>query len=68
MIQIIKRKDGEKSEITNLDNGRPQISYNDDGHLCLRIIHGADSDTLVVLDRQISSRVLRFLRRNELPF
>lgn len=68
MIQVIQRKDGERAGIATLQPGRPQISYNSDGHLCIRIIHDKERDTLFVLDKQTSRTVIDFIRKDELPF
>ena len=61
MIQIIKRREGQDSEIQTLDKGRPQISYNSDGHVVIRIVHDQESDSLIVLDQHCSSVLRGFI-------
>jgi len=71
MIEIIRRHEGYKSEKQRLDGQRAQISYNSDGHLCIRLIQAdPEQDILVVLDATTSQEVIRFLARakdNDIP-
>lgn len=60
MIEIIGREEGDKSVKQQLETGRAQISYNSDGHLVIRIIHDKKRDTLVVLDCNVSDKVIEF--------
>lgn len=62
MIDIIKRSEGHKSERSIIEKGQPQISYNSDGHLVIRVQHDKEHDTLVVLDRVVSAKMLKFVR------
>lgn len=72
MIQIIKRKEGEESVVTSFGSGRPQISYNSDGRLVIRIIEDDGEDKLIVLDNKTSKTMIRFFHDlfslNNLPF
>lgn len=68
MIQVIKRQEGLRSSVTTIERGRPQISYNSDGHLVIRVIHDSEKDTLVVLDAHVSDTVIDFIRKERLPF
>lgn len=63
MLQIIKRHEGHKSIIETVEKGRPQISFNSDGHIVIRIIHEQEKDSLVVLDQDVSLELLSFIRR-----
>lgn len=63
-IQIIKRKDGELSQIETIDrikSDAPQIAYNSEGRISIRIPH-CQGDTLVVLDRPLSRELIRFVK------
>jgi len=72
MIEIIKRHEGFKSQKEQLHGTRAQISYNSDGHLCIRLLQAdPKEDILVVLDKKASRKVIDFLRTakaNDLPF
>ena len=59
MIEIIKRIEGQKSERHQL-SGRPQVSYNSDGRLVIRLIDTQESDQLIVLDQYLSNMVIGF--------
>lgn len=65
MIEIIKRQEGFKSQREALYGDRAQISYNSDGHLCIRLLHNdnPEVDTLVVLDAQASTAVFGFMQK-----
>lgn len=63
-MQIIKRKDGEKAEketIYRIRDDAPQISYNSEGRISIRIPQ-CKGDTLVVLDRPLSRELIRFVK------
>lgn len=62
MIQLIQRNEGHKPVITTIEKGRPQISYNSDGHIVIRTIHDNEKDTLIVLDGPASSKLMGFIR------
>lgn len=72
MIEIIKRKECEKSEKQQIDGDRVQISFNSWGHLVIRVIQGNDADTLIVLDQKTSDATMNFIKKHvhfdELPF
>lgn len=68
MIEVIKRQEGFKSEKSAIESGRPQISYNSDGHICVRLVHDSEKDTLIVFDCEASDRIISFLRNRDLPF
>lgn len=75
MIQIIKRKENNQEVETLEQSCRSQISYNSDGMLAIRLIHGANEDTLIVCDKNISHEIIQFCQerlRNvikaEVPF
>lgn len=72
MIEIIKRKEGFKSEREQLC-GRVQISYNSDGRICIRQIESPEKDSLIVLDPLPTEELLRFCEKilngfNPMPF
>lgn len=72
MIEIIKRKEGFKSEREQL-LGRVQISYNSDGRICIRQIENLTEDNLIVLDTWTTKELLRFCEKilngfNPMPF
>lgn len=72
MIEIIKRKEGFKSEREQLF-GRVQISYNSDGRICIRQIESSVQDNLIVLDRWATKELLNFCKNllnglNPMPF
>lgn len=60
MIEVIQREEGKQSVKEQLERGKPQISYNSDGHLVIRLIHDFNRDTLVVLDCNVSNKVREF--------
>lgn len=75
MIEIIKRREGEKSEKFQINGEKVQVSYNSWGHLVIRVIqpliedagpgcaiNEKDNDTLVVLDKQTSEEVIKFCK------
>jgi len=76
MIEIIKRKEGTESAKERIDGNKAQISYNSDGHICIRITkYGCNEDTLIVLDETASYKLYGFCEeikikrfQDELPF
>jgi hypothetical protein len=63
-MQIIKRQDGEKSQIETISRIRedaPQISYSSEGRISIRIPQ-YNGDTLVVLDRPLSREIIMFIK------
>lgn len=63
MIEIIKRKEGEKSQKEKLKGKVCQASFNSHGRLCVRIIESNNEDTLVVLDKVASRVIIDFCQR-----
>lgn len=69
MIEIIKRREGEKSEKQQINGEKVQVSYNSWGHLVIRVIQphpktvldDGGHDTLIVLDKRTSLEVIRFI-------
>jgi hypothetical protein len=70
-LQIIKRREMQKTEIETIDRIRddaPQISYSSEGRIAIRIPQSS-GDTLVVLDRPLTKELIRFIKNGvqELP-
>lgn len=63
MIEIIKRKEGFKSQKEQLNGSRVQVSYNSWGHLVVRVIIDDTEDSLVVFDKKASQEVINFSQR-----
>ena len=64
-IQIIKRHEGCKSQIETIRraiNDAPQISYNSEGRIVIRIPDNEGGDVLIVLDRPLSKELIRFIK------
>lgn len=69
MVEIIKRHEGFKSAKEQILGIDAQISYNDWGHLTIRVIQSNEQDVLIVLDKNVSRRMINFLKHNnDLPF
>lgn len=68
MIEIIKRNEGYKSQKEQINGVNLQISYNDWGHIAVRVIEDEGKDTLVVFDSSTSRRIINFLKQNDPPF
>lgn len=62
MIEIIKREDGSAQEKMQLV-GDLQVSYNDYGHLVIRLIESQGKDNLVVLGRATTDRLVQFVEK-----
>jgi hypothetical protein len=62
-VQIIKRKyDGiDKETISRIKNDAPQIAYNSEGRVSVRIPQDV-GDVLIVFDRPLSRELIRFLK------
>lgn len=60
MIEIIKRVQGQMPKKEHIQGVRPQISYNSDGHICIRVIQDGGNDTLIVLDCRTSIALIDF--------
>ena len=66
MIEVIERCEGDmsrKKEIT----GQIQVSYNDWGHLVIRVIQGRRKDVLIVLSQEPSNKVIDFCQNTLKP-
>ena len=59
-IEIIKRQEGYPTQKEQL-HGSLQVSYNDYGHLVLRLIEYNDKDNLIVLSQEATSRLMSFI-------
>lgn len=77
MLEIIKRREGERHEKTQVCGINVQVSFNDWGHLCVRVIQAYDkctpleADTLLVFDSPTSAKIVNFCERisgRDLPF
>jgi hypothetical protein len=62
VVEIIKRKDGEYSQKERLE-GTPQISFNDYGHLVIRLIKDDNADSLIVLNTALTNRLINFCKQ-----
>ena len=61
LIEIIERREGEKSEKQQIIGEKVQVSYNSWGHLAIRVIRPCEGgDTLIVLDKETSEKVIGF--------
>jgi hypothetical protein len=69
-MEIIKRRqDGsEKETIRRIMSDAPQIAYNSEGRISIRVPQN-DGDVLVVFDRPLSREIIRFVKGGiaELP-
>jgi hypothetical protein len=65
MVQIIKRVEGRRPIKESLGNdlNDVQVSFNSDGHLCIRIIIGNGEDILIVLNIKASRKVMDFVKK-----
>jgi hypothetical protein len=61
MIQIIERNQSISSQIKRQYDGRPQISYNSDNCIVIRLKDG-DSDMLVCLNQMTSQMLIKFIQ------
>lgn len=59
MLQVIDRADGAHA-LKQDWRGDVQVSYNDWGHLVVRLIRSDGSDTLAVFDQMASRRIILF--------
>lgn len=62
-VQIIKRLSNsiEKRTIDRIPNDAPQIAYNSEGRVSVRIPQH-EGDVLIVFDRPLSRELIRFLK------
>ena len=69
-MEIIKRQTSgsTKETICRIKTDAPQIAYNSEGRISVRIPQG-DGDVLVVFDRPLSKELIRFIKGgiSELP-
>ena len=69
-MEIIKRlnKGTTKDTINRVENDAPQIAYNSEGRITVRIPQ-YEGDVLVVFDRPLSREIVRFIKSgiSELP-
>lgn len=61
MLQVIDRADGAFAT-KRAWRGNVQVSYNDWGHLAIRLIRPDGSDTLAVFGRAASERIIKFIK------
>jgi hypothetical protein len=51
-------------KVTRQDSrGKGQVSYNSDGHLCVRVVD-ANREVLVVFELELSDRIINFIKAN----
>ena len=68
MLEIIRRQEGQDHIKEQVQGRSVQVSYNDWGHICIRVIHtelqeGAkEADTLIVFERDTSRRIIDFCK------
>jgi hypothetical protein len=70
-VQIIKRNKNNESQIETIErvkNDAPQVSYNSEGRIAIRIPR-YEGDTLLVFDRPLTKELIRFIKSavQELP-
>lgn len=65
MIEIIERCEGEMHQKRTVYADQAQVSFNDWGHLAVRVWDSTSlgRDVLVVFDQATSNRILRFARQ-----
>lgn len=64
-VQIIRRVEGYNSEKQTFDrstNDAPQIAYNSEGRISIRIPQNDRVDVLIVFDRPLSRELIRFIK------
>lgn len=59
-VQIINRQEGQAAIHEEFGPGDPQISYNSDGRLVIRLIRSRVADILVVLSPRVSRALIQF--------
>jgi hypothetical protein len=68
-VEIIKRIEGQKADKQRIPEGHPQISFNSDGRMVIRQIYfpvdGTQEDTLLVLDVNTTSKIIKFVQQLE---
>lgn len=64
-MEIIKRVEGQKADKQRIREGLPQISFNSDGRMVIRQIYSATEDTLIVLDVNTTSKIIKFVQQLE---
>ena len=70
MIEIIRRREGERHQKEQITGHNVQVSFNDWGHLAVRFIQdesdGFDSlqcDTIIVFDAATTRRIINFCQK-----
>jgi hypothetical protein len=64
-VQIIRRSEGNMSEKQTFNRSRndpPQIAYNSEGRISVRIPQSEGNDILIVFDRPLSRELIRFVK------
>jgi hypothetical protein len=75
MIQVIQRNQSLPLQIKQEFDGRPQISYNSDNCIVIRLKEG-DGDILFCLNQTVSYKLIKFIKsqisddtiHNDMPF
>jgi len=79
MVEIIKRCEGQFSEKEQINGNNKQVSYNNWGHLAVRIMQPipeseeGERDTLIVFDSVTSKAIIEFIQEGirthqQMPF
>jgi hypothetical protein len=63
MIQIIERNQSISSQIKRQYDGRPQISYNSDNCIVIRLKEG-DGDVLFCLNQTVSQMLIKLIQQD----
>jgi hypothetical protein len=63
MIQVIERNQSISPQIKRQYDGRPQISYNSDNCIVIRLKE-SDGDVLFCLNQMVSQKLINFIQRN----
>jgi len=75
MIQVIQRNQSTLPQVKREFNGRPQISFNSDNCIVIRLKE-SDSDVLFCLNQVVSYQLIKFIKsqisdnaiNNDMPF
>jgi len=59
-VEIIKRSENLKVEKDRICYDHPQISFNSDNHLVVRLMQNESDDILLVFDSKLSSMIIDF--------
>jgi hypothetical protein len=65
-IEIIERREGSKAQkqIIGPTCAKPQISYNSDGRIVVRLIENSECDTLIIVDSRVSELLIDFCQNS----